>query len=201
MLFHRKRTAQAERNMVVIDGQDFSSRAGDDPERMHRFEAAYTAGIQIVVIPFGQWAFKGDETRLGNEAAGFSFAVEPRENGVALVSDLPGYNDRTTIELAGNGDLERYRHDVGAHRMDISLEEPLPLTGPAPQSASRFSILMDPDEPVARGRVVSEPTESGRRLSWTIDTPSWAANYPFESLIEQRDGTMTLTIRSARSSD
>ena len=201
MLFHRKRTAQAERNMVVIDGQDFSSRAGDDPERMHRFEAAYTAGIQIVVFPFGQWAFKGDETRLGNEAAGFSFAVEPREDGVALVSDLPGYNDRTTIELAGNGDLERYRHDVGAHRMDISLDEPLPLTGPAPQSASRFSILMDPDEPVARGRVVSEPTESGRRLSWTIDTPSWAANYPFESLIEQRDGTMTLTIRSARSSN
>ena len=201
MLFHRKRTARAERNRVVIGGEDYSFRAGDDPEGMHRFVAAYAAGIQLVVFPFGQWAFKGDETRLGNEAAGFSFAVETREGGVALVSELLGYNNRTTIELDVDGALERYRHDEGAHRMVISLDEALPLAGPAPPSASRFSVLMDPDEPVASGRVVSEPTDSGRRLSWTIDTPSWAAGYPFESLIEERDGGMALTIRSTRSSD
>ena len=201
MLFHRKRTARAERNRVVIDGQDFSFRAGDDPEGMHRFVAAYAAGIQLVVFPFGQWAFKGDETRLGNEAAGFSFAVEAREDGVALVSDLLGYGNRTTVELDAEGGLERYRHDVGGHRLVISLDEALPLTGPAPPSASRFSVLMDPDEAVASGHVVSEPTERGRRLSWTIDTPSWAAGYPFESLIEEGDGGMALTLRSARSLD
>ena len=112
-----------------------------------------------------------------------------------------GYNNRTTIELDVDGALERYRHDEGAHRMVISLDEALPLAGPAPPSASRFSVLMNPDEPVASGRVVSEPTDSGRRLSWTIDTPSWAAGYPFESLIEERDGGMALTLRSARSLD
>ena len=201
MLFHRKNSARAARNRVTIGGEDYSFRAGDDPEGTHRFVAAYSAGIQLVVFPFGQWAFKGDETRLGSEAAGFSFAVEGREDGVALVSDLLGYNNRTTIELDADGDLERYRHDVGSNRMVISLDEPLPLTGPAPQSASRFSILMDPDEPVASGRVVSEPTASGRRLSWTIDTPSWAAGYPFESLVEERDGGTRLTIRSTRQSD
>ena len=201
MLFHRKRTARAERNSVVIDGQDFSFRAGDDPEGKHGFKAAYSAGVQIVVFPFGQWTFEGNETRLGSEAAGFSFAVEEREDGAALVSDLLGYNNRTTIELNADGDLERYRHDVGKHRMVISLDEALPLVGPAPQSASRFSVLMDPDEPVASGRVVSTPTENGRRLSWTIDTPPWAAGYPFESLVEERDGGMKLTIRSTRKSD
>ncbi|MDE0390499.1 MAG: hypothetical protein OXI57_00335 [Rhodospirillales bacterium] len=201
MLFHRKRSARTEHNRVVIGGTDFSFRAGDDPEGEHRFMAAYSAGIQIVVFPFGQWTFRGDETRLGSEAAGFSFTVEGRENGVALVSDLLGYDNRTTIELDADGALERYRHDVGSNRMVISLEEPLPFTGPAPQSASRFSVLMDPEEPVASGRVVSEPTESGRRLSWTIDTPSWAAGYPFESLVEERDGGMTLTIRSTRHSN
>ena len=82
--------------------------------------------------------------------------------------------------------------------MIISLDEALPLTGSGPRSASRFSILMDPEEPVAGGSVVSTPTESGRRLSWTIDTPSWAAGYPFESLIEEQDGGMTLTISSMR---
>ena len=201
MLFHRKRTARTESNRVVIGGTDFSFRTGDDPEGEHRFIAAYSAGIQIVVFPFGQWTFEGDETRLGSEAAGFSFAVEGREDGTALVSNLLGYDNRTTIELEADGDLERYRHDVGEHRMVISLDEPLPLAGPAPQSASRFSILMDPDEPVASGSVVSEPTETGRRLSWTIDTPSWAAGYPFESLVEERDDGMTLTIRSKRQSD
>ena len=85
--------------------------------------------------------------------------------------------------------------------MVISLDEALPLTGPAPQSASRFSILLDPEEPVASGRVVSEPTENGRRLSWTIDTPQWASGYPFECLVEERDGGMMLTIRSTRQSD
>lgn len=201
MLFYRKRGARAEHNRVTIGGEDYSFRADDDLEGIHRFVAAYAAGIQLVVFPFGTWTFKGDETRLGNEAAGFSFAPEAREDGIAMVSDLLGYYDRTTIELDTEGSLQRYRHDVGEHRMVISLDESLPLTGPAPQSASRFSILMDPDEPVASGRVVSTPTESGRRLSWTIDTPSWAAGYPFESLVEERDDGMRLTIRSTRSSD
>ena len=201
MLFHRKHTARSERNRVDIGGTDFSFRAGDDPEGLHRFKAAYAAGIQLVVFPFGTWTFKGDETHLANKAAGFSFAVESQEDGVALVSDLMGYNDRTTIELDAADGLQRYRHDVGSHRMVISLDEPLPLTGAQPQTVSRFSILMDPEEPVASGRVVSEPTESGRRLSWAIDTPAWAAGYPFESLVEERDGGMTLTIRSTRQSD
>ena len=186
---------------MEIDGQDFSYRAGDDPEGAQRFIAAYNAGIQIVVFPFGQWSFKAGETRLRDDVAGFTFDVGAREGGLDLVADLPGYRDRITIALDTNGALQRYRHDAGLHRMVISLDEALPLTGPAPQSASRFTILMDPDEPVASGRVVSEPTESGRRLSWTIDTPSWAANYPFDSLIEERDGETALTIRSTRSSD
>ena len=45
MLFHRKRTALAERNRVVIGGEDYSFRVGDDPEGTHRFVAAYSAGI------------------------------------------------------------------------------------------------------------------------------------------------------------
>ena len=201
MLFYRERTVRTERHRVTIGGEDYSFRAGDDPEGTHRFVAAYAAGIQLVVFPFGTWTFTGDETRLGNEAAGFSFAIEAREDGVALVSDLMGYDNRTTIELNRDDALERYRHDVGAHRMVISLDEALPLLGPAPQSASRFSVLMDPDEPVASGRVVSEPTENGRRLSWTMDTPAWATGYPFESLIERGNDGVTLTIRSTRRSD
>ena len=110
MLFHRKRSARAERNRVTIGGEDYSFRAGDDPEGMHRFRAAYSAGIQIVVFPFGQWTFEGDETRLSSEAAGFSFTVEGREDGAVLVSDgavlvsdLLGYNNRTAIELDADG--------------------------------------------------------------------------------------------------
>ena len=154
-----------------------------------------------MVFPFGQWSFTVNEARLKDDTAGLSFDVEERTGGVALVADLPGYRDRITIELDVDGALERYRHDVGSHRMVISLDEPLPLTGPAPQSASRFSILMDPEEPVASGRVVSEPTEAGRRLSWTIDTPSWGLGYPFQSVIEQRSDETMLTVRSARQSD
>ena len=201
MLFYRKRTAPAEYNSVVIDGRDFSFRAGDDPEGRNRFVAAYSAGIQIAVIPFGQWSFTERAGVLSDNAAGLSFDAEARTGGIALVADLEGYRDRVTIELDADGALHQYRHDVGSHRMVISLDEALPLTGPAPQSASRFSILLDPEEPVASGSVVSEPTEAGRRLSWTIDTPQWAAGYPFESLVEKQDGGMTLTIRSARQSD
>ena len=201
LLFHRERAAPAQRNWVAINGQDFSFRAGDDPEGKHRFMAAYSAGIQIVVFPFGQWSFATGETRLGDDATGLSFGVKARTKGIALVADLPGYQSRSTIELNSEGALERYRHDVSGHRLVISLDEALPLTGPAPPSASRFSVLLDPDEAVASGHVVSEPTERGRRLSWTIDTPSWAAGYPFESLIEEQDGGMALTLRSARSPD
>ena len=201
MLFHRVRGALTTRNRVVIDGRDFSFRAGDDPEGEHRFVAAYSAGIQIAVIPFGQWSFTANEARLSDDGAGLFFDVEARDEGIALVADLPGYRNRATIELDAEGALKRYRHDAGSHRMAISLDKALPLTGPAPQSGSRFSILLDPDEPVASGHVVSEPTEGGRRLSWTINTPPWAAGYPFESLIEDTGGTISLTIRSLQPSD
>ena len=201
LLFHRERTAVTERNRVAIGGQDFSFRAGDDPEGKHRFVAAYSAGIQIVAFPFDRWSFAYDDARLIDRAAGLSFDVKKRSGGIDLVAARPGYRNRITVELNSEGALERYRHDVSGHRMVISLDEALPLTGSGPQSASRFSILMDPDEPVASGHVVSMPTENGRRLSWTIDTPSWAAGYPFESLVEQQDGGLTLTIRSTRRSD
>ena len=201
MLFHRERNVLTERNRVAIDGRDFTFRAGDDSEGKHRFVAVYSAGIQIVVFPFGQWTFSVDEARLRDDTAGLSFDVEVRTGGVALVANLPGYRDRITIELDADGALERYRHDVGSHRMVISLDEPLPLTGSAAEATSRFSILMDPEEPVASGRVVSEPTEAGRRLSWTIDTPSWGLGYPFQSVIEQRSDETMLTVRSARQSD
>ena len=201
MLFHRERSVRTERNRVAIDGQDFSFHAGDDPGGTHRFIAGYSAGIQIVVIPFGQWSFAADEAHLSDDAAGLSFAVEARTGGIALVAELPGFQDRATVELDATGALERYRHDLGAHRMVISLDEALPLTGAGSQAASRFSVLLDPDEPVASGRVVSAPTESGRRLSWTIDFPSWGLGYPFDSLVEQRDGGTALTVRSARQDD
>ena len=201
MLFHRERNALAARNRVTIGGRDYSFRAGDDPQVTHRFVAAYSAGIQIVIMPFGQWTFTLDEARLRNAAAGLSFAIEARNEGGILEAELPGYRNRVSVELDADGALERYRHDVGSHRMVMSLNEAVPLTGPAPHLISRFSILLDPEAPVASGRVVSEPTDGGRRLSWTIDTPSWAAGYPFESLIEQRDGSVALTIRSARQTD
>ena len=201
MLFHRTSGARTEHNRVAIGDQDFSFLAGDDPEEKYPFIAGYSADIQIVIMPFGEWAFTASEARLSDETAGFSFDAQARDGGVALVVEQPGYGNRITIELDADGALERYRHDAGSHRLVISLGDPLPLTGPAPPSASRFSILMDPDEAVASGHVVSEPTERGRRLSWTIDTPSWAAGYPFESLIEEGDGGMALTLRSARSPD
>lgn len=201
MLFHRQRSTRTDNNRVVIGGTDFSFRVGDDPDGVHRFVAGYSAGIQIVIMPFGQWTFSASETRLSDEAAGLSFNVRERSEGIALVADLPGYQNRATIELDTESALKRYRHDEGSHRMVIALDEAVPLTGSAPRSASRFSVLMDPDEPVAGGRVVSAPTAGGRRLAWTIDTPAWAAGYPFESLIEEQDGGMTLTIRSTRRSD
>ena len=198
MLFHRERNALTERNKVLIGGENFSFRAGDDPGGTHRFVAAYSAGIQLAIIPFGQWSFAAEGARLSDDVAGLSFAIEAREGGVALEAELPGYRNRVSIKLDAEGALERYRHDVGAHRMVILLEESLPLSGTEPPAASRFSILLDPDAPIASGRVVSEPTEGGRRLSWRFDAPPWAAAYPFESVIERRDGAMALTIRSAR---
>ncbi len=201
MLFHRERGALTGRNRVEIGGRDFSFRPGDDPERRHPFAAAYSAGIQIVVFPFGRWSFAASDAGLSDESGRLSFHIDKRAEGMALIADLPGHGSRITVALDAEGALERYRHDTGSHRLVIALDEPLPLTGTAPPSASRFFVLMDPDEPVASGRVVSQPVEIGRRLSWTIDTPSWAAGYPFDSLIEEADGGMKLTVRSARPSD
>ena len=50
-----------------------------------------------------------------------------------------GYGNRTAIELNRDDALERYRHDVGAHRMVISLDEALPLSGPG--TASRLAAF------------------------------------------------------------
>ena len=129
MLFHRHRSARTDNNRVVIGGKDFSFRVGDDPDGVHRFVAGYSAGIQIVIMPFGQWTFSAIEMRLSDDAAGLSFNVREQNEGIALVADLPGYQNRATIELDAESALKRYRHDEGSHRMVISLDEAVPLVG------------------------------------------------------------------------
>ena len=66
----------------------------------------------------------------------------------------------------------------------------------APPAAREFMIHMNPDEPVARGEVVSEPVEGGRRLTWRLHSPPWAVNYPFESIIQSNGDGHALQIRS-----
>ena len=95
LLFHRDRTALARTNEVRVGGADYSFRAGDDPAAKHRFMTAYSAGIQIAVIPFGQWSFSRHEERLSANAAGLSFAVTEPDGGVRLTASQPA----TAIEL------------------------------------------------------------------------------------------------------
>ena len=197
LLFYRDRNARATSNTVQIDGQDFSFRAGDDPDGKHRFVAAYSARLQIAVFPFGRWSFSEDGARLSDTSSDLSFTAE--DQGTRLVADLPGYRNRLTLGLDANGALESYRHDAASHRLVMTLDQALPLVGRAPRAISAFSIHLDPPDPVARGQVVSEPTATGRRLSWTFLSPAWAVDYPFESIIETGSGEVALTTRPLRS--
>ena len=196
LLFHRDRTALAWTNEVRVGGADYSFRAGDDPPAKHRFMAAYSAGIQIAVIPFGQWSFSRHEERLSANAAGLSFAVTEPDGGVRLTASQPGYRNRIAVDLNAGGALTGYRHDAATHRLALSFDAALPLAVDSPRSANQFAVHMNPDKPVARGEVVSELMEGGRRLTWRFHSPQWTANYPFESIIKPNGGGYTLVIRS-----
>ena len=198
LLFLRDRSALARTHRVRIGGRDFSFRAGDDPAGTHRFKAAYSAGIQIGVIPFGNWSFRRHGMWLRAPAAGFSFALTRPGGGMRLTASLPGYRDRITADLDAGGALAGYRHDTATHRLALSLDAALPLAPDAPRTARRFAIHLDPDEPVARGEVVSAPVRGGRRLIWRFRVPHWAAAYPFESVIRPNGDGHTLAIRSLR---
>ena len=200
LLFHRDRTALAPTNEVRIGGGDYSFRAGDDPTGKHRFMAAYSAGIQIAVVPFGQWSFARqqtrEETRLNATAAGLSFALTERNGGTRLTASAPGYRSRIAVDLDAGGALTGYRHDAATHRLALDFDADLPLAFDSPRIAREFSIYMNPDEPVARGEVVSEPLEGGRRLTWRLHSPPWTVEYPFESIIKPNGGGHALVIRS-----
>ena len=196
LLFHRDRTALARTNEVRVGGADYSFRAGDDPAAKHRFMAVYSAGIQIAVIPFGQWSFSRHEERLSANAAGLSFAVTEPDGGVRLTASQPGYRNRIAVDLNAGGALTGYRHDAATHRLALSFDAALPLAVDSPRSANQFAVHMNPDKPVARGEVVSELMEGGRRLTWRFHSPQWTANYPFESIIKPNGGGYTLVIRS-----
>ena len=196
LLFHRDRTALARTNEVRVGGADYSFRAGDDPAAKPRFMAAYSAGIQIAVIPFGQWSFSRHEERLSANAAGLSFAVTEPDGGVRLTASQPGYRNRIAVDLNAGGALTGYRHDAATHRLALSFDAALPLAVDSPRSANQFAVHMNPDKPVARGEVVSELMEGGRRLTWRFHSPQWTANYPFESIIKPNGGGYTLVIRS-----
>lgn len=198
LLFHRDRNALTRSNEIRMDDRDYSFRPGDDPTGKHGFVAAYSAGIQIAVIPFGRWSFARRGTQLNSRPAGFSFAVESSASGYRLTAPMPGYRNRITVDLGGTGALAGYRHDTDTHRLALSLDDALPLAPKAPRAARRFAIYMNPEKPVARGEVISEPHTGGRRLAWRFYSPHWAAAYPFESLIRPNGSGHSLTIRSLR---
>ena len=195
LLFHRDGTAPARTNEVRIGGGDYSFRAGDDPAGKHRFMAAYSAGIQIAVVPFGQWSFSRQETRLNAIAADLSFAITEPDGGVRLTAPVPGHHSRIAVDLDAGGSLTGYRHDAATHRLALDFDAVLPLALDAPRTAREFAIRMDPDEPVARGEVVSEPLEGARRLIWRLHSPPWTVGYPFESIIKPNGGGYALVIR------
>ena len=195
LLFRRDRTARARTNEVRIGGGDYSFQAGDDPTDSHRFMAAYSAGIQIAVVPFGQWSFSRQETRLNAADAGLSFAVTEPDGGMRLTAPAPGYHSRIAVDLDDGGGLAGYRHDAATHRLALDFDAALPLAPDAPRTAREFAIRMNPDEPVARGEVVSEPLEGGRRLIWRLHSPPWTVDYPFESIIKPNGGGYALVIR------
>ena len=197
LLFHRDRNALAQRNEVKIGGRDYSFRPGDDPMGKHGFKAAYSAGIQLAVISFGRWSFVGRETKLIATAAGLSFSVAAG-GGMRLTAPMPGYRNRISVDLDAGGALTGYRHDAATHRLALSLDATLPLAPAAPRAVRRFAIHLNPDEPVARGEVISAPMAGGRRLIWRFRVPHWAAAYPFESVIRPNGDGHTLDIRSLR---
>ena len=197
LLFHRDRNALARSNEVRTGGRDYSFRPGDDPMGKHGFMAAYSARIQAAVIPFGRWSFVRRETTLIATAAGLSFSVAAG-GGMRLTAPMPGYRNRISVDLDAGGGLAGYRHDAATHRLAFSVDAALPLAPDAPRTARRFVIHMDPDEPVARGEVISAPVAGGRRLIWRFRMPRWAAAYPFESVIRPNGDGHTLAIRSLR---
>ena len=200
LLFHRDRNALARSNEIRIGGRDYSFRPGDDPAGTHRFRAAYSAGIQVAVIPFGRWSFVRRNGRLSASVDGlpFSFAAGARQGGLRLAASLPGYRSRIAVDLDADGGFAGYRHNAAGHRLAFGLDAALPLAADAPRAARRFSVSMNPEKPVARGEVVSAPAPGGRRLTWRFDSPQWATGYPFESVIEPNARGHTLTIRSLR---
>ena len=198
LLFHRKRTALASGNDVLIGGRDYSFRAEDDPEGKYRFKASYSAGIQIGIIPFGRWSFLRDEMRLSAPAAGLSFTGAAHDAGTRLTASPPGYRKTISVAFDAAGALTGYRHDAGIHRLEFDLDAGLSLADDAPRTMRGFAVNLDPELPVARGEVVSEPIEGGRRLTWRVHSPAWASDYPFESIIRTNESGYELTIRSLR---
>ncbi|MCY4066230.1 MAG: hypothetical protein OXF57_07680, partial [Rhodospirillaceae bacterium] len=198
LLFHRDRNALTRRNEVRIGGRDYSFGPGDDPMGRHGFVAAYSAGIQIAVIPFGRWWFVRRGTQLNSAPAGFPFAVGSSESGTRLTAPMPGYRNRIAVDLDGAGAFIGYRHAAATHRLALRLDGALPLAPDAPRTARGFVIHMNPENPVARGEAVSTPMPDGRRLTWRFHSPRWAAAYPFESVIRPNGSGHSLTIRSLR---
>ena len=111
----------------------------------HGFRAAYSAGIQLAVIPFGRWSFVRRGTKLIATAAGLSFSVAAG-GGMRLTAPMPGYRNRISVDLDAGGALAGYRHDAATHRLALSLDTSLPLAPAAPRAVRRFAIHLDPDE-------------------------------------------------------
>lgn len=195
LLFHRDRNALAQSSEVRIGARHYSFRDGDDPTGRHRFTAVYSAGIQIAVVPFGHRVFSKHEARLSASGAGLSFDIAEPDGGMRLTAARPGYRNRIVVDLNAGGALTGYRHDAATNRLALGLDAALPLAPDAPPAEREFAIRMNPDEPVARGKVISEPMEGGRRVAWHLHSPPWTADYSFESIIEPSDGGHALVIR------
>ena len=195
MIFFREKAASANRNRLVMNGQDFSIT----PERATSEEQLSRTGYRfnafVASFIFGKSQYLWNDGVLANSWRRTFEAIKEPLGDTTYRSEVA---DGTKIEIiaTSTSEIREYRHLNGTHTVRVVFQPAFPSLDSARDGQQiRYEASIDNFGVLVNGIAVVQKTSDGIVTAWRHESPAWAKGYHFESIVQPTARGYDLEVR------
>lgn len=194
---HASRSAPTYDDSVLIDGRDWA-HAGPNDDGVPRIRSWYNSDYKSAVLVFGVQRYTNSCEELTN-SWGATFTQRSDDPRVWRSNEL-GPENFIELHTDPSGALTDYLHFSHGRALKFSFDPALPgMAALEDGQQFDFSGGFGPRTPRMSGTIVAMTGSGAAALEWQPESPDWAVDRPFWSVIQETEDGFILLVTDDRS--